>query len=92
HEVWVQCNNMLSHGCSKDFSIKRLLAELRQGSTEINSYYTRMRTLWDELKDFQPISVCRCGSMREWMDYRDQECAIKFLMGLNDFYAQIILE
>ncbi|KZV13796.1 hypothetical protein F511_45032 [Dorcoceras hygrometricum] len=71
------------------FQIKRLLAELHQGAMDINSYYTKMRTLWDELKDFQPVSVCRCGSMKEWVDYRNQECAMQFLMGLNESYAHI---
>ncbi|KZV30418.1 hypothetical protein F511_13002, partial [Dorcoceras hygrometricum] len=71
------------------FQIKRLLADLHQGAMDINSYYTKMRILWDELKNFQPISVCRCGAMKEWLDYQNQECAMRFLMGLNDSCAQI---
>ncbi|KZV18776.1 hypothetical protein F511_15014 [Dorcoceras hygrometricum] len=90
YEIW---NDLKERFCQSNaprvFQIKRLLAELHQGAMDINSYYTKMRTLWDELKDFQPVSVCRCGSMKEWMDYRNQECAMQFLMGLNESYAQI---
>ncbi|XP_073063739.1 uncharacterized protein [Primulina eburnea] len=56
---------------------------------DISGYYTRMRTLWDELKDFQSVFVCTCGSMKEWMNYQNQDCVLEFLMGLNDSYAQI---
>ncbi|XP_073121584.1 uncharacterized protein [Henckelia pumila] len=71
------------------FQIKKLLTGLQQGSMDVNTYYTRLRTLWDELKDFQPVSVCNCGSMKEWMNYQNQECVMQFLMELNDSYAQI---
>ncbi|KZV15509.1 hypothetical protein F511_38613 [Dorcoceras hygrometricum] len=90
YEIWNDLRDRFHQSnAPRIFQVKRLLAELHQGAMDINSYYTKMRTLWDELKDFQPISVCRCGSMKEWMDYQNQECAMQFLMGLNESYAQI---
>ncbi|KZV41298.1 hypothetical protein F511_40297 [Dorcoceras hygrometricum] len=89
YEIWNDLRDRFHQSnAPRIFQVKRL-AELHQGAMDINSYYTKMRTLWDELKDFQPISVCRCGSMKEWMDYQNQECAMQFLMGLNESYAQI---
>lgn len=55
---------------------------------DISTYYTRMRTLWDELKEFQPVFVCKCGAMKDWINYHNQECSMQFLMGLNESYAQ----
>ncbi|XP_075499381.1 uncharacterized protein LOC142537771 [Primulina tabacum] len=56
---------------------------------DVNAYCTKLRTLWDELKDFQPVSVCNCGSMKDWVNYQNQECVMQFLMGLNESYTQI---
>ncbi|XP_073290675.1 uncharacterized protein [Primulina huaijiensis] len=56
---------------------------------DVRTYYTRLRTLWDELKDFQPVSVCNCGFMKEWATHQNQDCVMQFLMGLNESYAQI---
>ena len=45
------------------FHIKQLLNGLLQGSSDVSNYFTKLKTLWDELKDFKPILVCNCGSM-----------------------------
>ncbi|KZV49902.1 hypothetical protein F511_40299 [Dorcoceras hygrometricum] len=73
----------------RDYQIKKLLNGLQQGSMDISSYYTKLRVLWDELRDYQPTSVCNCGSMKEWITYQNQECVMHFLIGLNESYAQI---
>lgn len=56
---------------------------------DANTYYTRMWTLWNELKDIQPIHTCNCGTKREWVAYQNQECGMQCLMGLNDSCTQI---
>ncbi|XP_073275485.1 uncharacterized protein [Primulina huaijiensis] len=89
-EVWIDLRDRFHQSnAPRIFQIKKLLNGLHQASMDISGYYTRMRTLWDELKDFQPISLCTCGSMKEWMNYQNQDCVLQFLMGLNDSYAQI---
>ena len=70
------------------FQIQRHLLALNQGSLDVNTYYTRLKILWDELKEFQPIPVYHYGGMKTWMDFQQQQYAMKFLMGLNDSYAQ----
>ena len=60
---------------------------LNQGVLDVNTYYTRHKILWDEMKEFQPILVCHYGRMKPWMEYQQKECVIQFLMGLNDSYA-----
>ncbi|XP_073067135.1 uncharacterized protein [Primulina eburnea] len=90
YEIWKDLRDRFHQSnAPRIFQLKKRLNELQQGSMDISSYYTRMRTLWDELKDFQPISVCNCGSMKEWLNYHNQECVMQFLMGLNESYAQI---
>ncbi|KAL6315342.1 hypothetical protein AAG906_000446 [Vitis piasezkii] len=58
-------------------------------SLDVNSYFTKLKILWDELREFQPVPVCHCGGLRVWTDYQHREYVLQFLMGLNDSYAQI---
>ncbi|XP_073042328.1 uncharacterized protein [Primulina eburnea] len=89
HEIWSDLRDRFQQSnAPRIFQIKKLLNGLQQGSMEVGTYYTRMRTLWDELKEFQPVSVCQCGAMKDWVHYHNQECSMQFLMGLNESYAQ----
>ncbi|XP_073037030.1 uncharacterized protein [Primulina eburnea] len=89
-EMWIDLRDrFLQSNAPRIFQIKRLLTDLHQGSMNISAYYTRLRTLWDELKDFQPIAPCHCGSMTQLVNFQNQECVLQFLMGLNDSYALI---
>ncbi|XP_073119820.1 uncharacterized protein [Henckelia pumila] len=90
HEIWSDLRDRFHHSnAPRIFQIKKLLNSLQQGSLDIGFYYTKLRILWDELKDFQPVTQCSCGSLKEWMNYQNQECVMQFLMGLNDSYTQI---
>lgn len=63
-EMWIDLHDrFLQSNAPHIFQIKNLLTDLHQG-TDVSAYYTRLRTLWDELKDFQPIAPCHCGSMK----------------------------
>ena len=55
---------------------------------DVNTYYTKLKILWDELKNYQLILVCHCGGTKSWLEYQQQEYIMQFLMGLNVSYAQ----
>ncbi|KZV52009.1 hypothetical protein F511_43798 [Dorcoceras hygrometricum] len=89
-EIWTDLYDRFHESnAPRIYQIKKLLSGLQQGSMDVSAYYTRLRTLWDELRDYQPTSACTCGSMREWVNYQNQECIMHFLMGLNESYAQV---
>ena len=69
------------------FQIKQLLNVLYQGADDVNGYFTKLKTLWDELKDFRPIPSCNCGGMKALMDYQQHEYVLQFLMGLNESFS-----
>ncbi|KAL5560973.1 hypothetical protein UlMin_030720 [Ulmus minor] len=71
------------------FQIKKQLSSLTQGSLDINAYFTQLKILWDELKEFQPVPVCQCGGLRIWSEHQQKEYVMQFLMGLNESYTQI---
>ena len=52
------------------FQIKKHLIALSQGSLDVSTYYTRLKILWDELKGFQPLPECACGTMKTWMEFQ----------------------
>ena len=41
------------------FQIKKHPIALNQGAMGVNSYFTRLKILWDEYKDFQPLPPCQ---------------------------------
>ncbi|XP_075475801.1 uncharacterized protein LOC142512543 [Primulina tabacum] len=71
--AWIRCNSMvilwLLNAVSREIAdslmymatAHEIWIDLRerfnQGSMDVSTYYTRLRTLWDELKDFQPVSI-----------------------------------
>ncbi|XP_020999433.1 uncharacterized protein LOC110281482 [Arachis duranensis] len=73
------------------------LFSLRQGELTITSYYTKLKSIWEELDEFRPIALCsclyncECGKNLEMIrEHREQSHVIRFLRGLNDQYANVL--
>ncbi|XP_019233326.1 PREDICTED: uncharacterized protein LOC109213940 [Nicotiana attenuata] len=63
-EVWKDINERFgqSNG-SKYIQIQRDISSTTQGSSDIASYFTKMRSLWDELNSSYVGPVCSCGAL-----------------------------
>jgi len=63
---------------------------LKQGSKTVLEYFTKMKTLWEELNSHRPMPhctcphPCRCAATREARNYRLEDLVIQFLTSLND--------
>ncbi|XP_019420743.1 PREDICTED: uncharacterized protein LOC109330930 [Lupinus angustifolius] len=101
-ELWQDLKDRFSKG--DYFTTSDLLQEIhsmRQGDRNISSYFTDLKTIWEELDALRPIIPCicdvkcTCESMKNINHYRESEYVICFLKGLNDQYgtikAQILL-
>ncbi|XP_022137506.1 uncharacterized protein LOC111008934 isoform X2 [Momordica charantia] len=66
------------------FEIYKDIASHRQGNSSITSYFTRLKTLWDELETYNDLSQC-CSSG----EHVEREKVMQFLVGLNDPYSTI---
>ena len=87
--IWTNLRNHFRHSnAPRVFQLKKHLITLQQGALDINTYYTRFKVLWEELKNFQPLPAFHCGDLQALLEYQQQENVIQFLMGLNDSYAQ----
>lgn len=48
-----------------------------------------MKTIWQELKEYRPSSICNCGGLKKTLEHFDSKYVMVFLMGLNDSYAGV---
>ena len=65
------------------------MCNISQGADDIATYYTKMKSLWDELDDLDEIPLCTC-TFADKMHKREQnQKLLQFLMGLNDDYNSI---
>ncbi|XP_019056990.1 PREDICTED: uncharacterized protein LOC109116288 [Tarenaya hassleriana] len=76
------------------YSIRQLLRSLCQGSSDVSTYYTKLFTLWEELKSVKSTPKCTCGGCnceldQKWYDHHEEDFVIEFLFGLNDSYESI---
>lgn len=73
----------------QNFQIKRQLLALNQGFLNVSTYYTRMKILCDELKDYRAFSDSSYATSKSWVEFQTEDCIMQFLMGLNDSFAQV---
>jgi hypothetical protein len=102
-DVWNELKERFSRG---DYiRISELQVEiygLKQGTRSVSEYFTLLKTLWEELEAYCPMSVCNCPhkcvcvtGMRNARLQHDLNRTIRFLTGLNDNFdlvrSQILL-
>ncbi|XP_075104561.1 uncharacterized protein LOC142178603 [Nicotiana tabacum] len=86
-EVWKDINERFgqSNG-SKYLQIYRDISTTMQGSSDIANYFTKLRTLWDELNLSNMGPTCSCWALPKFIE--DQQL-FQFLNGLNESYSII---
>ncbi|XP_057790275.1 uncharacterized protein LOC131007132 [Salvia miltiorrhiza] len=93
--IWNDLKDRFSQGnLARICQLKQQLFTLQQGSDDVGVYFTKLRVLWDEYRDYQPArwcvcDNCRCHSSKKWMEYQMQDCSMQFLIGLNPSFSQI---
>lgn len=77
------------------FQLHRELSNLMQEKMSLSVYYTKLKTLWNELASYIPscsCGRCTCGGVKDLIVYFQIEYVMTFLMGLNDSFNQICPE
>ncbi|WZZ63895.1 hypothetical protein YC2023_075265 [Brassica napus] len=71
--------------------MKQQIFSETQGSQGVNKYYTKIKQLWEELKNHEPPYRCcgreNCESCKRLIERDEQYRVLKFLMGLSDTYT-----
>jgi hypothetical protein len=93
--VWKDLKERFSQGNGPHiFQLQKYIAATSQNSNSVSSYFTQLKSIWDELYNYRPIPQCLCGLcicdyMNTVMDFHHQEYVYHFLMGLNDSFSNI---
>lgn len=69
-DMWTDLNDRFNQGNGpRVFEIKRQLNGLAQGSLDVKTYFTKLKLLWDELKESQQIPTCNCDGASTWSKF-----------------------
>jgi hypothetical protein len=80
------------------FQLQKSIVATFQENSNVSQYFTQLKTLWEELNNYRPMSICNCcncGRVKSILELHSQEQVDQFLVGLNDSFsavrAQILL-
>ncbi|XP_074287537.1 uncharacterized protein LOC141612620 isoform X2 [Silene latifolia] len=91
-EIWKELRDSYSTGNSpRVHQLTTELAECRQKKGQsVIDYYTKLKTIWDELANYSKVHQCTCGAAESIRKEREDERVHQFLMGLdNNLYGNI---
>ncbi|PNX95813.1 retrovirus-related Pol polyprotein from transposon TNT 1-94 [Trifolium pratense] len=76
-------------------SLQRELYALRQESSSVTEFFTKLKGLWEELELYRPIPTCTCTfrcvceAMINAKKFKEEDLVLLFLTGLTDNYAMV---
>ncbi|XP_019089093.1 PREDICTED: uncharacterized protein LOC109127935 [Camelina sativa] len=73
------------------YQLEQAVMTLRQGQLDLSSYFTKKKTLWEQLANTKSRTVkrCDCDQVKELLEEAETSRIIQFLMGLNDDFNNI---
>ncbi|KAH7565818.1 hypothetical protein JRO89_XS08G0021400 [Xanthoceras sorbifolium] len=84
-QVWEDFKDQFSQkNAPTIYQIQKSLATLSQGTMTDSAYFTKLKSLWDELDTYRLISAC--NQMKAHIEQREEDRMMQFLMGLKDTY------
>ncbi|XP_042028691.1 uncharacterized protein LOC121775724 [Salvia splendens] len=95
YEIWSDLKERFSLGDSaRLYQLRQQLMTLNQGNLDVSTYFTNLRTVWDEFKNSQSLSWCNCNrctcnSAARWHQHQENDYIVQFLISLNPTFSQI---
>ncbi|CAL1372799.1 unnamed protein product [Linum trigynum] len=92
-EIWVDLKERFGHGTlTRGYELRRLISALWQEKLSVSSFYTQLRTFWEEANSISPSEICTCGLCQCGLERRiraKEETArlFDFLMGLDESFG-----
>ncbi|XP_023771232.1 uncharacterized protein LOC111919910 [Lactuca sativa] len=94
-EIWRDLEERFEkEGAPRAYELKQTLNALWQGGASVSTYYTKLRTAWDELQTVLPnprctCEGCHCGIGKQLNEVKEKERSYEFLMGLDDDFSVV---
>ncbi|KAL4300601.1 hypothetical protein AHAS_Ahas17G0217200 [Arachis hypogaea] len=68
---------------------------MKQGELTVITYFTKLKSIWEQLSGFRPVpdcvmcsETCECG-LAKMGEYRDESYTVRLLRGLNEQYSNV---
>ncbi|XP_055960699.1 uncharacterized protein LOC130015139 [Mercurialis annua] len=95
-EIWENLKERFSQGDADRISdLQAEICMIKQNTMSVSEYYTNLKILWDEFKNFRPIPICSCipkcscGGYELIKRYPDNDYVIRFIKGLNENFETV---
>ncbi|XP_019163600.1 PREDICTED: uncharacterized protein LOC109159942 [Ipomoea nil] len=92
-DIWNDLKRCFSqHDAHRISFLQNDISNLKQGHMSVNDYYTKCRTLWEEMNALRPLPICKCDPrcscdlLDEIRRDREIDQIIRFLQGLIEDY------
>ncbi|KAA8543184.1 hypothetical protein F0562_021321 [Nyssa sinensis] len=92
-EIWLDLRDRFQQrNRPRIFQLKRELMNLHQEQSSVSIYFTKLKTIWEELSNYRlncSCGKCSCGGVKNLNDHHQMEYIMSFLMGLDDSFSQV---
>lgn len=93
YEIWIDLKDRFQQKNGPlIFQLRRELMNLVRDQNDVNVYFTKLKTVWEELSNYRPTcncGKCTCGGVKELNNHYQMEYMLSFLMGLHDSFSQV---
>ncbi|XP_076908531.1 uncharacterized protein LOC143565450 [Bidens hawaiensis] len=88
--LWNELNSRYGQASgARVYQLQKNLCQISQGSSDIATYFAKMKYHWDELNAVNSIPSCTCGAAHTFAKREEDQRLIQFLVGLNPNYDMI---
>ncbi|XP_023749414.1 uncharacterized protein LOC111897698 [Lactuca sativa] len=94
-EIWAYLKERFGkESAPRAYELKRTLAITYQDGASFSAYYTKMRSVWDEIQSVCPLPPCTCGKCscnigKRLTESKEKERLYEFLLGLDDGFLTV---
>ncbi|EOY04499.1 Uncharacterized protein TCM_019740 [Theobroma cacao] len=94
-DIWQTLKNHFSQPddtriCNLQYS----LCNITQDTRPVDSYFTKLNGIWEELKNYRPLPYCECGKctqscFQKYIELWEKDRVFRFLNGLNESFSAL---
>ncbi|KAL5773202.1 hypothetical protein ACOSQ2_013126 [Xanthoceras sorbifolium] len=93
HEIWHDLKDCFQQrNGPRIFQLRRELMNLNQYQNPVNIFFTKLKTIWEELNNYRPncsCGKCTCDGVKSLNENYQMEYIMSFLMGLHESFSQV---
>jgi hypothetical protein len=87
--IWLELKERFSQTNTVSlFHIENAIHDCEQGTNSVTTFFTKLKCLWDEKDALNSFPPCNCEVATTVKTFLETQKTMKFLMGLNESYAQ----